>query len=154
MFRKFCSAGAFAVGSLAYACSAQDSTSPAPLGIIGQWDQGARLEDTANQQTHIHTGYFSFEKKGAGFSGTSQQSGLCSSAAHGDYTGPLANGIPFEIRDGVQSGNQVSFRSDLCTYEGTLSADGEHIDGTARCAYSEGGVDFIWTGDWLANRQR
>jgi hypothetical protein len=154
MFRMFRAAAAVAVGTLLYACSAQDSTSPAPLGIVGQWNQGARLTDPVNHQTHTHTGYFTFKMKGAGFEGTGQQSGLCTSAAHGDYVGPLANGVAYQIGDGLQSGDHVSFKSDLCTYEGTLSADGQHIDGTARCAYSEGGVDFVWTGDWLANRER
>ena len=42
---------------------------------------------------------------------------------------------------------------ELCTYEGTLSADNAHIDGTARCSYVQNGVDFVWTGDWLANRE-
>jgi hypothetical protein len=55
-----------------------------------------------NQQAHIHTGYFTFKQKGAGFAGTGQQTGLCTSALHGDYVGPLANGIAYEIREGVQ----------------------------------------------------
>jgi hypothetical protein len=102
-------------------------------------EPGARLEDAVNQQTHIHTGYFSFEQKGSGFSGTGQQSGLCTSTAHGDYTGPLANDAPFAIREGIQSGDHVSFKTDLCTYEGTLSADADHIDGTTAAAIAMAG---------------
>jgi hypothetical protein len=53
----------------------------------------------------------------------------------------------------VQQGDHVTFRSDLCTYDGTLSADGTRIHGTARCAYADHGAQFVWTGDWLADRQ-
>jgi hypothetical protein len=147
------SAWTLALLGLLGACSGSDSgTAPAPLDIAGLWNQGARLADTVNGQTHIHTGYFSFSRHGAGFSGQGQQTGLCHGAA-GDYTGPLATGIAFPITAGVQTGDHVAFQSDLCSYEGTLSADGAHIAGTMRCAYRDAGTDFVWTGDWLANRE-
>ena len=97
------------------ACSSQPEAPS--LSIVGTWDQGARLEDAANRQTHIHTGYFSFDQKGDGFSGSGQQ-------------------------------------SPLCTYEGVMSDDNSHIDGTARCEYTDQGTHFVWTGEWLANLQR
>ncbi len=135
------------------ACSSEVSTAPAPLGIVGLWNQGANLQDSVNNQTHIHTGYFSFTQQGAaGFAGSARQSGFCRNAEQ-DYTGPLATGVPYAITDGAQQGDRVSFRSELCSYEGTLSADGAHIEGSARCTYTEGGVNFVWTGAWLANRQ-
>jgi len=131
------------------ACSGQPEA-PSP-SIVGTWDQGARLADADNGQTHIHTGYFSFEQKGDGFSGSGQQSGLCHGAA-GDYEGPLASGELFHISEGVEQGINVSFKTPLCTYEGVLSDDNSHIDGTARCEYTDQGTHFVWTGDWLANR--
>jgi hypothetical protein len=134
------------------ACSGDSGTSPVPLGVVGVWNQGANLRDSVSNQTHIHTGYFSFEQERAGFAGAGEQSGLCT-GPHGDYVGLLANGEPFSISDGIQRGNQVSFKTDLCTYEGTLSADEAHIEGSARCAYTEGGVSLVWKGDWLANRE-
>jgi hypothetical protein len=133
------------------ACSSQPEAPS--LSIVGTWDQGARLEDAGNGQTHIHTGYFSFDQKGGGFSGTGQQSGLCH-AASGDYEGPLASEALFHIDEGVQQGSNVSFRTPLCTYEGVMSDDNSHIDGTARCEYTDQGTHFVWTGEWLANRQR
>ncbi len=133
------------------ACS-QESTSPPTLSIVGVWNQGARLRDSVNNQTHIQTGYFSFTQRGEGFTGRGEQSGLCT-REDGDYVGPLATGIPYDISDGLQDGDRVSFQTDLCTYEGTLSREDERIEGTARCAYTEGGVDFVWTGGWVANRE-
>lgn len=88
-----------------------------------------------------------------GFVGGGEQSGFCS-GPNGHYEGPLANGAPYDIADGVQEGDQISFKSELCTYQGALSADGEPITGTARCAYTQAGVNFVWTGDWLGNRGR
>ena len=70
-----------------------------------------------------------------------------------DCSTPLATGKRFAVVDGIQEGNRVSFRSDLCTYQGTLSADLAHIDGTARCSYTQNGISFVWKGDWLANRE-
>jgi hypothetical protein len=135
------------------ACSSDGGTSPATLSIVGVWNQGANLRDTVNNQNHIHTGYFSFVQERNGFVGDGEQSGFCS-GPDGHYEGPLANGVPYDIADGVQEGEQISFKSELCTYQGTLSADGDHITGTARCAYTQGGVNFVWVGDWLANRER
>jgi hypothetical protein len=34
-----------------------------------------------------------------------------------------------------------------------MTSDGAHIDGIARCEYTDQGVRFVWTGDWLANRE-
>ena len=143
----------FMLTVLSGACSAESGASPNSLSIVGVWNQGASLRDTVNSQSHIHTGYFSFVQKRDGFAGTGEQSGLCT-GTHGDYVGPLATGKPFNLVDGIEEGDRVSFKSDLCTYEGTLSADKAHIAGTARCAYTEGGVSFVWVGDWLANRER
>ena len=85
-------------------------------------------------------GYFSFAQRGEAFTGTGQQTGLCH-AASGDYTGPLADGAVFHVTDGVPQGTRVSFKSELCSYEGTLTADGAHIDGTARFAATRGVED-------------
>jgi hypothetical protein len=131
-------------------CS-KDGTAPDDLVIAGVWNQGARLHDTVNQQTHYHTGYFSFSEEKSGFSGEGQQSGVCT-GSHGDYTGPLADGSVFALREGMLQGNHLSFKTNLCSYEGTLSDDKQHITGTASCAYQQDGTDFVWTGDWLANR--
>jgi hypothetical protein len=138
--------------ALAGGCSAESDTSPPPLSIVGVWNQGANLRDTVNNQSHIHTGFFSLVQDRSGFVGQGEQSGFCVGPT-GHYTGPLASGIPYDIVDGVQAGDHVSFRSELCTYEGTMSTDNEHIAGKARCAYTEGGVNFVWVGDWLANRE-
>ena len=134
------------------ACSSEGATAPASLAIVGLWNQGANLRDTVNNQTHIHTGYFSFAQEGVGFAGTGEQSGFCSGPS-GHYEGPLADGARYDIVDGVQDGSHVSFKSNLCSYEGTLSEDNAHIAGTASCSYVENGVNFVWAGDWLANRE-
>jgi hypothetical protein len=41
-------------------CSADDGSAPPPPSVVGVWNQGANLRDAVNQQTHIHTGAFSF----------------------------------------------------------------------------------------------
>jgi hypothetical protein len=133
------------------ACSSQPEAPS--LSIVGMWDQGARLQDAGNGQTHIHTGYFSFDQTGNGFSGSGQQSGLCHSEA-GDYEGPLASGELLHISEGVEQGANVSFKTPLCTYQGVLSEDGLHLNGTAQCEYTDQGIHFAWTGDWLANRRQ
>jgi hypothetical protein len=154
MVARLASLAGLVLLGLAGACSSHDiGTAPAPLDLAGVWNQGANLRDTTNSQTHIHTGFFSFAQQGGAFTGSGQQSGLCH-AASGDYEGPLATGALFQITDGVQQGAHVSFKTELCTYEGTVTADGSHIDGTMRCAYTERGINFVWTGDWLADRQR
>jgi hypothetical protein len=141
-----------ALVALTGACSpGPDATAP-ELTVVGLWGHGANLREAVHHQTHIHTGHFSFVRRGDGFAGEGQQSGFCR-GDEGDYVGPLATGVPYRISGGVQDGDRVSFRSDLCEYQGTLSADGEHIEGTARCAYTDGGADFVWTGPWLANRK-
>ena len=152
MTRTLRSAAQLILVTLMAACSHETGTSPSTPSVVGLWNQGASLRDAANDQTHIHTGYFSFTEQREGFGGQGQQSGFCR-AADGDYTGPLATGTWYGITDGAQDGNRVSFRSDLCTYEGTLSGDEAHIAGTARCAYTRGGVSFVWEGEWLANRE-
>jgi hypothetical protein len=87
-------------------------------------------------QSHVHTGSFSFSQEANGFIGGGA-SGF-SGGPKGHYTGPLASGTSYDIVDGVQAGDHVSFRSELCTYEGTMSTDNAHIAGKARCAYTEG----------------
>jgi hypothetical protein len=146
-------AAGLAALAIAAACASRDATAPSPLALTGTWNQGANLRDTANGQTHIHVGHFSLAQRGETFTGTGQQTGYCH-AASGNYTGPLADGTLFHVTDGVQQGTHVAFKTELCSYEGTLTADGAHIDGTARCAYTDGGTPFVWTGDWLADRER
>ena len=138
---------------VALACSRGSTPPSSPLSVAGSWVQGARLQDAANGQTHIHSGYFSFAQRGDAFTGRGQQSGLCE-AATGNYEGPLATGAEFQIVDGVQHGASVSFKTAMCTYQGLVSADGLHIDGTATCSYTDKGVQFNWQGDWLAQRER
>jgi hypothetical protein len=130
-----------------------DVTSPEALTIVGEWGQGAYLLEEVKGQTHVHTGRFAFIRQGGGFAGEGRQSGFCRKAG-GDYTGPLATGASYQITGGVQDGDRVRFRSDLCTYEGAISKDGKEMSGTARCTYTDGGVNFVWTGSWLANRER
>ena len=141
-----------AIGAVAACSSREAATSPSQFSMAGIWNQGARLADTTLKQTHIHTGYFFFDQEGGSFAGTGQQSGFCHSET-GDYVGPLATGLNYDITQGVQHGRNVSFQTDLCSYEGVMTADGAHINGTARCEYTDQGLHFVWTGDWLANRE-
>ena len=134
-------------------CTHEHPTSSSPLSVAGSWTQGARLSETTHNQTHIHTGSFSFAQHGDAFTGSGQQSGLCHDAS-GDYAGPLATGAVFQITEGVQRGAKVRFKTALCSYEGLVSADGAHMSGTASCSYLDGGVRFSWAGDWLADRVR
>lgn len=135
------------------ACSTNNTAATSPLSVAGDWTQGARLRDSVHAQTHLHAGSFSFAQRGETFKGSGQQNGLCN-AASGDYTGPLADGALFQITSGVQNGANVSFKSNMCTYDGTVSADGLHMAGTATCSYTVQGTRFDWSGEWLADRVR
>jgi hypothetical protein len=136
-------------------CSSGATPPASPLSIVGSWTQGARLQETARGQTHIHSGYFSFARRGDALTGSGQQSGLCDVVSSGaTYAGPLANGATYQISSGVQSGTSVNFVAGYCTYRGLVSSDGADMSGTATCSYDDGGSHYQWSGDWLAHRER
>jgi len=154
VFSKLASASGVVFVGMVAACSSHEvDTAPSLLSMAGNWTQGARLQDSSKGQTHIHTGSFSFAQEGDAFTGSGQQTGLCHGPS-GDYVGPLATGALFQITNGVQQDRNVSFKSDLCAYTGVMSADGARIEGTVQCAYTDHGTSFVWTGDWLADRER
>jgi hypothetical protein len=139
-------------GAIAACSHGSDSTAPGPGSVTGRWSQGANLTDAVNHQTHIHTGSFVLAQRNGAITGSGQQTGFCH-APSGNYEGPIADGVPFSITGALVTGSRVSFTTDLCSYDGTLSPDGEHMNGTMQCAYTYQGVSFHWAGDWLADRQ-
>jgi hypothetical protein len=134
------------------ACSGTENTGPERLSLNGTWRQSGDLRDTATGDSHIHLGTFALVQSGDSFSGTGEQSGFCS-AASGNYAGPLADPTPFAV-SGTLVGREVSFRRDICEYHGSfVEGRSNRITGTATCRYNRNGVDYVFAGQWQADKQ-
>jgi len=134
------------------ACSGNDNNGPERLSMNGNWRQSGDLRDTATGDSHIHLGTFSLVQSGDSFSGTGEQSGFCS-AASVKYTGPLADPTPFAV-SGTLVGRDVTFQRDICEYQGSFVAgQSNRITGTATCRYNRNGVDYVFAGQWQADKQ-
>lgn len=120
----------------------------------GQWRQSGQLTDVQTGDSHIHLGAFDLVQHAQGqFDGTGSQSGVCTSSPGATYTGPLSDGLPFEVLDGRVSGDSVEFRTPLCQYTGHFTdADQWRMIGYATCSYSWNGVDYRFEGQWQADR--
>lgn len=134
------------------ACSGSDNTGPERLTLNGNWRQSGDLRDAATGDSHIHLGSFSFVQSGESFAGTGKQSGFCT-ATSGQYTGPLSDPTPFAV-SGTLVGREVSFQRDICEYQGSfVEGRSNRITGTATCRYNRNGVDYVFAGQWQADRQ-
>lgn len=139
------------------ACSGSDNTGPDRLSLNGTWRQSGDLRDAATGDSHIHIGTFALVQSGDSFSGTGQQVGHCSTAASATYTGPLADPAPFPV-SGTLVGREVRFsRTEAaasCDYQGSfVEGRSNRITGTATCQYTRNGVDYLFAGQWQADRQ-
>jgi hypothetical protein len=140
------------VGLVGLVVGCGGNTEPDALSMTGTWRQSGDLRDQTNGDSHIHLGTFTLTQSGAGFSGTGQQSGICSAHAV-QYTGPLADPTPFAVTNGLLSGRKVTFERDICRYQGTFEAGrNNRITGTATCTYVRNGVTYNFTGQWQADK--
>jgi len=134
------------------ACSGSDNTGPERLTMNGTWRQSGDLRDAGTGDSHIHLGTFALAQQGDDFSGTGEQSGVCTHVSS-TYTGPLADPTPFAV-SGRLTGRDVRFQSDICEYQGSfVEGRNNRITGTATCRYTQNGVDYVFAGQWQADRQ-
>lgn len=132
------------------ACSGSDGNGPDTPNLTGSWRQSADLRSTSD--TLIPIGSFDLVQSGDSFSGEGQQFPGCVASAT-SHESPIADEAPFAITNGVLNGRTVSFKRDICEYTGTF-AEGrnDRITGTATCAYTKGGTDYLFTGQWQATK--
>jgi len=139
--------------SLLAACSQKSGPDPQDFTLSGNWWQSGHLTDAGNGVSHVHEGYFYLNQSGTQFAGSGQNFGLCHNAS-GDYEGPLADTTAYQVSAGAVNGQQISFKTNLCTYTGSFEhGNPNRITGTANCAYVDNGVSFAFTGGWQANRE-
>jgi hypothetical protein len=135
------------------ACSQKSGTDPQDFTLSGNWWQSGHLTDAVNGVSHVHEGYFYLNQAGAEFAGSGQNFGLCHNAS-GDYEGPLADSTAYPVSEGAVDGQQISFKTNLCTYSGSFeNGNPNRITGTATCGYVENGVTYVFAGGWQANRE-
>lgn len=135
------------------ACSQKSGTDPQDFTLSGNWWQSGHLTDAVNGVSHVHEGYFYLNQAGAEFAGSGQNFGLCHNAS-GDYEGPLADSTAYTVSEGAVDGQQISFKTNLCTYSGSFeNGNPNRITGTATCGYVENGVTYAFSGGWQANRE-
>jgi len=142
-----------AAAGLIIACSQKGGTDPQDFTLSGDWWQSGHLTDAVNGVSHVHEGYFNLNQSGTQFAGSGQNFGLCHNAS-GNYEGPLADSTAYQVSAGSVTGQQLTFKTNLCTYTGSFeNGNPNRITGTATCAYVDNGVSFAFTGGWLANRE-
>jgi hypothetical protein len=133
-------------------CGAGDTSAPPSLSLSGTWRQSGDLRDATTGDSHIHLGTFALRQSGDQFSGTGSQSGFCNTATT-QYTGPLADPAEFAVTAGRLTDRLVSFKRDICGYQGSfVEGKSDRITGTMTCAYTRGGVDYAFSGQWQADR--
>jgi hypothetical protein len=142
-----------AAAGVVAACSQKSGTDPQDFTLSGNWWQSGHLTDAVNGVSHVHEGYFYLNQSGVEFAGSGQQSGLCHNTG-GNYEGPLADTTAFTVSAGVVSGQQISFKTNLCQYSGGFeNGNPNRITGTATCGYVENGIAYSFSGGWQANRE-
>ncbi len=134
------------------ACAAGDTGAPPSLSLSGTWRQSGDLHDATTGDSHIHLGTFDLRQAADQFGGTGAQTGICNTATT-QYTGPLADPTEFAVTTGRLTDRLVSFRRDICAYQGSFAnGRSDRITGTMTCAYTSNGVDYVFSGQWQADR--
>ena len=144
----------FALSLSLFGCKASTDNTP-NYSLTGTWRQSGSFTDAATGDTHIPLGQYRLSQVGENFSGTGHQEGVCNSPAHGNYTGPLSDGQPFNVTNGLVSAmHQVSFKTNLCTLQGSFeNGNPNRMTGTGTCDYVLNNVSYHFTGTWQADRQ-
>ena len=134
-------------------CHGATTADPDLLSMAGTWTQGGQLRDQVTGDSHVHFGTFTLTQHGNRFSGTGEQSGLCTTANANHYTGPLADPAPFAVTQGTLTDRTITFQRDICRYQGTFEAGNNRaVSGTATCTYVLNGVTYNFSGEWQAYR--
>jgi hypothetical protein len=143
----------FALSLSLLGCRGATDNSP-NFSLSGSWRQSGQFTDAASGDTHIPLGSYQLTQVGESFSGTGSQGGVCTSQAHGNYTGPLSDNHQFPVSEGVVHAMQVSFKTDICTYQGSFEiGNPNRITGTGTCSYTRNNIGYTFTGTWQADRQ-
>lgn len=134
-------------------CTGQEPTTAQEFTMAGRWRHSADLRDSLTGDSHIHEGRFTLQGSGAAFSGSGRQWGSCATAPGVSYKGPLADTLPYPVVEGVQVGQSISFKTNICEYQGTFErGNPNRITGTGRCSYQFNGVNYTFAGLWQADR--
>lgn len=143
----------------AAACSESEYTGPDRISMTGTWRQSADLLDSLSGDRHINLGQFTLVQAGATFRGEGSQglNSFCTAPNTAKYNGPLADPSLFPV-EGALSGREVSFsRTDnlvSCTYDGSfVDGSSTRMTGTATCAYTQNGINHVFSGPWQADKQ-
>jgi hypothetical protein len=143
----------FALSLSLLGCRGATDNSP-NYSLTGNWRQSADMRDDASGDSHIHLGSYRLAETGQSFSGSGSQTGTCSSTAHGSYTGPLSDGAPFQVTNGLVNAMQVTFKTNICSYQGSFeNGNPNRITGTGTCSYTLNNISYTFTGTWQADRQ-
>lgn len=136
------------IGSL-LACGGGDGgTGPGLLSISGVWTYGETLNDQVHGISCNDEGTLNLGQSGSTFTGSFSQTGTCTGPG-----GSVDNSGSGSISGGQISGNNVSFRSPDCQYQGTLSGNPPNgVTGSVSCSVQDGGETFNFTGNWQASR--
>jgi alpha-tubulin suppressor-like RCC1 family protein len=138
--------GTLSVLGFLLACGGGDATGPAALNVAGVWNFSETLHDPVHGVTCNDQGTLDIGQSGSTFTGSFSQTGTCTGPG-----GPVDNSGSGSISGGQISGNNVSFRSSPCQYQGTLSGQPPNrITGSASCSSQP----FNFTGNWQAARFR
>lgn len=141
---------ALVVGFL-YACGGDGDGGPAAPSvpnIAGIWNYSETLTDAVHSISCNDTGTLNILQSGSTFTGTYSQTGVCSGPG-----GAIDNSGSGTVSGGQISGNSVSFFTDFCQYQGTLSGSPPNrATGGGSCTFQEAGVTFNFAISWQASR--
>lgn len=131
-------------------CSAD--TGPEGLSMTGNWRQSGDVRDAGTGDTLIYLGEYRLVQSGDAFSGSGEQGPVCS-ASLTSHESPLANPAAFAVSEGRLVGRTLSFKRDICDYQGSFEgSSNKRITGTATCRYSANGIDYLFSGQWQADK--
>ncbi len=136
-----------------FGCRAATDNTP-NYSLSGNWRQSGQFTDSATGDSHIPLGSFNLTQTAGTFSGTGHQTGACVHSNGDAYNGPLSDGQLFQVTSGLVNAMQVSFKTNICTYQGSFEhGNPNRITGTGFCTYTVNGTDYHFTGTWQADRQ-
>lgn len=148
MRRVLPSLGLLALVALA-ACGG-DSTGPQVVDVQGIWNYSNNFSSGAVGYSCSTSGTVSITQNGSNFTGTADAtSGLCTDSFGDQFDD---TGVS-SVSGGQVNGSNVSFQTDGCQFNGTVSGDPANaMTGTETCTLAVGGTNYVFTGPFQASR--